>query len=133
MYTHPVCCTPHQLPFCTRSVNVTAFLWVFLQYEAKSRISAEAALRHPYFKSLGERVHLLPDSECVLPSARGTWSKAAVRPGGCGWQPEGGGLQPGLFGCRLPLLAQRSRALLQQGGVGSLGAARTEMFWGRVT
>ncbi|NXB70359.1 CDK18 kinase, partial [Donacobius atricapilla] len=33
-----------------------------LLYRAKGRISAEAALRHPYFKSLGERVHLLPDS-----------------------------------------------------------------------
>uniref|UniRef100_A0A8U7NGT2 cyclin-dependent kinase n=1 Tax=Corvus moneduloides TaxID=1196302 RepID=A0A8U7NGT2_CORMO len=30
------------------------------------RISAEAALQHPYFKSLGERVHLLPDSKCRL-------------------------------------------------------------------
>ncbi|NXH93876.1 CKD18 kinase, partial [Pachycephala philippinensis] len=33
-----------------------------LLYRAKGRISAEAALQHPYFKSLGERVHLLPDS-----------------------------------------------------------------------
>ncbi|NXR81966.1 CDK18 kinase, partial [Pycnonotus jocosus] len=33
-----------------------------LLYRAKGRISAEAALHHPYFKSLGERVHLLPDS-----------------------------------------------------------------------
>lgn len=72
-------CTPHQMPFCTRGVNVTAFLWGFLQYEAKSRISAEAALRHPYFKSLGERVQLLPDSKCALPSAPGD-----VEQGGCG-------------------------------------------------
>lgn len=34
------------------------------QYESKSRVSAEAALRHPYFRSLGERVHQLEDSEC---------------------------------------------------------------------
>ena len=27
-------------------------------------MSAEAALRHPYFRSLGERVHQLEDSEC---------------------------------------------------------------------
>ncbi|XP_029429425.1 cyclin-dependent kinase 18 isoform X2 [Rhinatrema bivittatum] len=32
-----------------------------LLYEAKRRISAEASLRHPYFTSLGERVHNLPD------------------------------------------------------------------------
>lgn len=38
----------------------------FVQYRAKGRISAEAALQHPYFKSLGERVHLLPDSKCRL-------------------------------------------------------------------
>ncbi|XP_019369527.1 PREDICTED: cyclin-dependent kinase 18 [Gavialis gangeticus] len=37
-----------------------------LLYEAKSRISAEAALRHPYFKSLGERVHLLPDNASIF-------------------------------------------------------------------
>uniref|UniRef100_A0A493U0B8 cyclin-dependent kinase n=1 Tax=Anas platyrhynchos platyrhynchos TaxID=8840 RepID=A0A493U0B8_ANAPP len=37
-----------------------------LLYEAKSRISAEAALRHPYFKSLGERVHLLPDNVSIF-------------------------------------------------------------------
>lgn len=34
------------------------------QYESKSRMSAEAALAHPYFRSLGERVHQLEDSEC---------------------------------------------------------------------
>ncbi|NXN25971.1 CDK18 kinase, partial [Nycticryphes semicollaris] len=37
-----------------------------LLYEAKGRISAEAALRHPYFKSLGERVHLLPDNASIF-------------------------------------------------------------------
>ncbi|XP_065596505.1 cyclin-dependent kinase 18 [Cyrtonyx montezumae] len=37
-----------------------------LLYEAKSRISAEVALRHPYFKSLGERVHLLPDNVSIF-------------------------------------------------------------------
>uniref|UniRef100_A0A5F8GL00 Cyclin dependent kinase 18 n=1 Tax=Monodelphis domestica TaxID=13616 RepID=A0A5F8GL00_MONDO len=34
-------------------------------YEAKSRISAEEALRHPYFGPLGERVHQLPDSKWI--------------------------------------------------------------------
>lgn len=63
-----------------------------------------------------------------------------MQPGGCGWQPgdcglqpEGGGLQPGLFGCHSPFLARRSRALLQQGGVGAWGLREQEMFWGRVT
>uniref|UniRef100_A0A669QDD9 cyclin-dependent kinase n=1 Tax=Phasianus colchicus TaxID=9054 RepID=A0A669QDD9_PHACC len=45
---------------------IIAFLWAFVQYEAKSRISAEVALRHPYFKSLGERVHLLPDNVSIF-------------------------------------------------------------------
>uniref|UniRef100_A0A8C3YA67 cyclin-dependent kinase n=1 Tax=Catharus ustulatus TaxID=91951 RepID=A0A8C3YA67_CATUS len=30
------------------------------------RISAEAALQHPYFRSLGERVHLLPDTASIF-------------------------------------------------------------------
>ncbi|NXC20172.1 CDK18 kinase, partial [Corythaeola cristata] len=37
-----------------------------LLYEAKGRVSAEAALRHAYFKSLGERVHLLPDNVSIF-------------------------------------------------------------------
>ncbi|KAK2526463.1 Cdk18 [Columba guinea] len=37
-----------------------------LLFEAKGRISAEAALRHAYFKSLGERVHLLPDNVSIF-------------------------------------------------------------------
>ncbi|CAN0063181.1 unnamed protein product [Lampetra planeri] len=32
-----------------------------LQYEARRRVSAEEGMRHPYFKSLGERLHKLPD------------------------------------------------------------------------
>ncbi|NXM79909.1 CDK18 kinase, partial [Oenanthe oenanthe] len=38
----------------------------FVQYRAKGRISAEAALQHPYFRSLGERVHLLPDNASIF-------------------------------------------------------------------
>ncbi|XP_041578884.1 cyclin-dependent kinase 18 isoform X1 [Vulpes lagopus] len=34
-----------------------------LLYESKSRMSAEAALSHPYFRSLGERVHQLEDRD----------------------------------------------------------------------
>ncbi|NWX03833.1 CDK18 kinase, partial [Caloenas nicobarica] len=37
-----------------------------LLFEAKGRISAEAALQHAYFKSLGERVHLLPDNVSIF-------------------------------------------------------------------
>uniref|UniRef100_A0A8C3Y960 cyclin-dependent kinase n=1 Tax=Catharus ustulatus TaxID=91951 RepID=A0A8C3Y960_CATUS len=37
-----------------------------LLYRAKGRISAEAALQHPYFRSLGERVHLLPDTASIF-------------------------------------------------------------------
>ncbi|XP_055510845.1 cyclin-dependent kinase 18-like [Leucoraja erinacea] len=37
-----------------------------LLYEAKKRISAEDALRHVYFKSLGERVHLIQDNISIF-------------------------------------------------------------------
>ncbi|XP_032898703.1 cyclin-dependent kinase 18 [Amblyraja radiata] len=37
-----------------------------LLYEAKKRISAEDALRHVYFKSLGERVHLIQDNTSIF-------------------------------------------------------------------
>ena len=80
---------------------VIAFLWGFVQYKAKGRISAEAALRHAYFKSLGERVHLLPDSKCLPSSCLGDVEQRASV------QPQGGGLQPGLLGCLLSLLTQR--------------------------
>ncbi|XP_044301942.1 cyclin-dependent kinase 18 isoform X2 [Varanus komodoensis] len=37
-----------------------------LLFETKSRISAESALRHPYFTALGERVHLLPETASIF-------------------------------------------------------------------
>ncbi|XP_069489253.1 cyclin-dependent kinase 18 [Ambystoma mexicanum] len=37
-----------------------------LLFEVKSRISAEGGLRHPYFKSLGERVLRLPDTVSIF-------------------------------------------------------------------
>ncbi|XP_063096177.1 cyclin-dependent kinase 18 isoform X2 [Cavia porcellus] len=37
-----------------------------LLYESKSRMSAEAALAHPYFRSLGERVHQLEDTASIF-------------------------------------------------------------------
>ncbi|XP_059269935.1 cyclin-dependent kinase 18-like [Mustela nigripes] len=36
------------------------------QYESKSRLAAEAALNHPYFRSLGERVHQLEDTASIF-------------------------------------------------------------------
>uniref|UniRef100_A0A667ZHM3 cyclin-dependent kinase n=1 Tax=Myripristis murdjan TaxID=586833 RepID=A0A667ZHM3_9TELE len=36
-------------------------------FEAKKRVSAEDALRHPYFRSLGEQVQTLADSEYTPP------------------------------------------------------------------
>uniref|UniRef100_A0A667ZHD3 cyclin-dependent kinase n=1 Tax=Myripristis murdjan TaxID=586833 RepID=A0A667ZHD3_9TELE len=38
-------------------------------FEAKKRVSAEDALRHPYFRSLGEQVQTLADSEYTPPPA----------------------------------------------------------------
>uniref|UniRef100_G1RWP1 Cyclin dependent kinase 18 n=1 Tax=Nomascus leucogenys TaxID=61853 RepID=G1RWP1_NOMLE len=37
-----------------------------LLYESKSRMSAEAALSHPYFRSLGQRVHQLEDTASIF-------------------------------------------------------------------
>lgn len=34
-----------------------------LKYESKKRISADESMKHPYFKSLGMRVHPLLESE----------------------------------------------------------------------
>uniref|UniRef100_A0A4X2KRU2 cyclin-dependent kinase n=1 Tax=Vombatus ursinus TaxID=29139 RepID=A0A4X2KRU2_VOMUR len=34
-----------------------------LQFEGRNRISADDAMRHPFFQSLGSRIHKLPDSE----------------------------------------------------------------------
>ncbi|CAI5777695.1 cyclin-dependent kinase 18 isoform X1 [Podarcis lilfordi] len=41
-------------------------LMSLLLYEAKRRISAESALRHPYFTALGEQVHLLPETTSIF-------------------------------------------------------------------
>lgn len=35
----------------------------YFQYDAKKRISAAEAMKHPYFRSLGPGVHKLPDSK----------------------------------------------------------------------
>uniref|UniRef100_A0A4X2MCI5 cyclin-dependent kinase n=1 Tax=Vombatus ursinus TaxID=29139 RepID=A0A4X2MCI5_VOMUR len=38
----------------------------FLQYESKKRISAEEAMKHAYFRSLGTRIHALPESVSIF-------------------------------------------------------------------
>lgn len=35
----------------------------FSQYESKKRVSAEEAMKHVYFRSLGPRIHALPESK----------------------------------------------------------------------
>lgn len=40
--------------------------FIFSQYEAKKRISAADAMKHPYFRSLGPGVHKLPDGKLIL-------------------------------------------------------------------
>ncbi|KAF6292616.1 cyclin dependent kinase 18 [Rhinolophus ferrumequinum] len=47
----------------TDGINLLTSL---LLYEWKSRMSAEAALNHPYFRSLGERVHQLEDTASIF-------------------------------------------------------------------
>lgn len=51
-------------------------------------MSAEAALSHPYFRSLGERVHQLEDSECLLEVGGGARVTPEPKKGGsrCGWK-----------------------------------------------
>ena len=47
----------------TEGINLLSSL---LLYESKSRMSAEAALNHPYFQSLGDRVHQLHDTASIF-------------------------------------------------------------------
>ncbi|XP_051864959.1 cyclin-dependent kinase 16-like isoform X7 [Pristis pectinata] len=37
-----------------------------LQFEGKKRISAQQAMKHPHFHSLGERIHKLPDTTSIF-------------------------------------------------------------------
>uniref|UniRef100_A0A674NQK8 cyclin-dependent kinase n=1 Tax=Takifugu rubripes TaxID=31033 RepID=A0A674NQK8_TAKRU len=43
--------------------HLTLCALILLQFDTRSRLSGEAALRHSYFLSLGEIIHNLPDSE----------------------------------------------------------------------
>lgn len=56
-------------------------------------MSAEAALNHPYFLSLGERVHQLEDSECPRAQGRPEQGDGAADMGGA--IAEAGPLGPG--------------------------------------
>ncbi|PIO36904.1 hypothetical protein AB205_0177810 [Aquarana catesbeiana] len=38
----------------------------FLQYESKKRISAEDAMKHAYFRSLGTKMHSLPENISIF-------------------------------------------------------------------
>uniref|UniRef100_A0A8C1B8U1 cyclin-dependent kinase n=1 Tax=Cyprinus carpio carpio TaxID=630221 RepID=A0A8C1B8U1_CYPCA len=52
----------------------------FLRYESKKRISADESMKHSYFKSLGMRVHTLPESEydLIVVSHYGSMSVVSV-------------------------------------------------------
>ncbi|XP_077013677.1 cyclin-dependent kinase 18 isoform X2 [Tamandua tetradactyla] len=58
-----------------------------LLYESKSRLSAEAALSHPYFRTLGEHVHQLEDRDSA-PEGPGLpgLDLSAARTADCPWQ-----------------------------------------------
>lgn len=47
----------------THSLSFLISLYICLQFEAKKRVPAEDALRHSYFRSLGDQVQTLADSE----------------------------------------------------------------------
>lgn len=44
-----------------------------MQFEGRKRVSADDAMRHPFFQSLGERVTKLPDSEWGQGLGQGLW------------------------------------------------------------
>lgn len=77
------------------------------QYESKSRMSAEAALSHPYFQSLGERIHQLDDSKYPR--------EGAVDVGGAitGAGPLGPGELSWTHGVPFPILIWRTESCLE--------------------
>ncbi|XP_017270582.1 cyclin-dependent kinase 17 isoform X1 [Kryptolebias marmoratus] len=60
----------HAEPFVNHAPRIDSdglnLLLMLLQFEAKKRVSAEDALRHAYFKSLGEQVQTLPDTASIF-------------------------------------------------------------------
>uniref|UniRef100_A0A8B9THL2 Cyclin dependent kinase 17 n=1 Tax=Anas platyrhynchos TaxID=8839 RepID=A0A8B9THL2_ANAPL len=53
----------HMHSYNTEGIELIA---KFLQYESKKRISAEEAMKHAYFRSLGTRIHTLPESVSIF-------------------------------------------------------------------
>lgn len=51
--------------FIIYSLNCFCNILTF-QYEARNRIGAAEALKHPFFKSLGPSVHKIPDSKSLF-------------------------------------------------------------------
>ncbi|XP_074133309.1 cyclin-dependent kinase 16 isoform X4 [Sminthopsis crassicaudata] len=67
-----------------------------LQFEGRNRISADDAMRHPFFQSLGSRIHKLPDTtsifalkEIQLQKETGLRAASLTDSGGCGSHPLG--------------------------------------------
>ena len=57
----------HPLLFVHRFDSVAVdLLSRLLQYQSEDRVSAVDGMMHPYFYSLGQRVHRLPHSELLL-------------------------------------------------------------------
>lgn len=50
-------------PFICVEKTLMKQFFAFSQYESKKRISAEEAMKHVYFRSLGPRIHTLPESK----------------------------------------------------------------------
>uniref|UniRef100_A0A493TPX1 cyclin-dependent kinase n=1 Tax=Anas platyrhynchos platyrhynchos TaxID=8840 RepID=A0A493TPX1_ANAPP len=57
----------------------------FLQYESKKRISAEEAMKHAYFRSLGTRIHTLPESKSIVGKQRRSIVKIVHHCPASGW------------------------------------------------
>ncbi|XP_056321713.1 cyclin-dependent kinase 16 [Danio aesculapii] len=57
-------------PLVTHAPRITNdghdLLCQLLQFDARRRVSAEAALRHVYFRDLGDKVHQLPDTSSIF-------------------------------------------------------------------
>lgn len=64
-------------------------------------MSAEAALNHPYFQSLGERVHQLDDSKCLRDQGQPESGKGAASVDGR-YSRGGAWVQLGVLGTWLP-------------------------------
>ncbi|KAB0394225.1 hypothetical protein E2I00_005917, partial [Balaenoptera physalus] len=103
------------------------------EYESKSRVSAEAALRHPYFRSLGERVHQLEDTASIFSLKEIQLQKDPGYRGLAFQQPGRGSAreEPAaehLLSCAHPAVAQGTRGHTEHncGRMGPVWPRRTE-------